>query len=317
MAKDMANRYLGQMEIFSRRGLQNLGDLLSTEPEQLSPSQYEKLARATAAIQARNAISAKRRAELEEEIGRYSEAAGENLGGDVRLAMLGILMERYAKRVPQGSLFEGNDGPDPSRPLTADSGIADGAKIQLLHGYSRPYYFGIDAICDAASENAEQFLQLAARLVSRSETQIIRAKGASLRSAVQHQLLRDRAGEIMKEWDFPQHREVRVLVAGIAKQCIDKSLEPNASLGGGATAIGIPQEEFDKIPSAQPGLARVLQFAIAYNALTVVPNHGTKRRAWCLIELGGVALLNFGLSLRRGGFLERRVDDLVKLAGET
>jgi len=268
--------------------------------------------------QRRNAISAERRSALEAEIDRYVKGAtAEDGGDDVRLAMLDILMERYAKRVPQGSLFEGQEGPEPSRPLTADSGVADGAKIHLLHRHQRPYYFGIDTLCDASSENAEQFLQLAARLVSRSETQLIRARSPSLKSGVQHQLLRERATEMVQQWDFPLHHLIRRLSDRIAAECLEKSLEPNASLGSGATGIGIPQEEFDTIPNAYPDLARVLQFGVAYNAFSLVPEHGTKKRIWCLIELGGVLLLHHGLSLKRGGFLERRVDDLLKMLRET
>lgn len=315
MAKDMAGRYLTQMDVFNRRRLHNLGDLLSTASEPITPSKRERLAQHVEVLQRRHGVSAERRTALEQEIATYLTGAEED-SEDLRLAMLAVLIERYAKRIPQRGLFDESSGEvEPNRPLTADAAVADGARVHLMHQYDRPYYFGIDTLCDASSENAEQFLQLAARLVSQSETQLIRAKAPTLRSGVQHKLLRERAGEMVREWDFPQHQLVRRLADGIAAECVSKSLEGNASLGGGASAFGIPQDEFDAIPDAQPLLARVLQFGVAYNAFVLVPNHGTKKRLWCLIELGGVLLLHHGLTLKRGGFLERRADDLTRLLG--
>jgi hypothetical protein len=317
MAKDMAGRYLSQMDVFNRRRLNSLGDLLSTAAEPIAPGKRRELAQQVQVLQRRYGVSAERRRALEQEISVYL-SAGEEDAEDLHLAMLVILLERYAKRTPQRGLFdESVPDAEPNRPLTADAGVADGARIQLMHRHDRPYYYGIDTLCDASSENAEQFLQLAARLVSQSETQLIRAKAPTLRSSLQHKLLRERAGEMVRDWDFPQHQSVRRLASGIAAECLAKSLEGNASLGGGATAFGIPQQEFDSIPRIDPHLARVLQFGVAYNVFVLVPNHGTKKRLWCLIELGGVLLLHHGLTLRRGGFLERRVDDLLRLLGGT
>lgn len=316
MAKDMASRYLGLMEVFSRRRLHSLADLLSTAGESITSTQREGLARHVTSLQRRHGVSQARRTSLEADVATYLRDADDQ-GEDLHLAMLGILFSRYAKRTPQRDLFEGTPvEPEPNRPLTVDASIADGARIHLLHRYGRPYFYGIDALCDASSENAEHFLQLSARLVSQSETQLVRSKQATLSSALQHSLLRERAGEMLRDWDFPQQHSVLRLADAIARLCIKKSLEANASLGGGASAIGIPQDEFDQIPSLYPELARVLHYGVAYNALILVPNYGTKKRVWCLIELGGTLLLHYGLTLKRGGFLEKRTQDLVRMLGE-
>ena len=317
MAKDMAGRYLRQMDMFSRRGLHRLGDLLSTTSQTISDAKLRQLAQHVDDLQHRYDVSTERRHDLERQTKDYLATTGDD-GDDVRLGILSVLFERYAKRVPQRSLFDKDiDDVEPARPLMVDAGVADGARIHLLHKYDRPYYFGVDTLCDAGSENAEQFLQLAAQLVSQSETQLIRrGNDPVLPSDVQHKLLRERAAQLIREWDFPQCDLVRRLADGIATQCLAKSREGNAPLGGGANGVGIPQDEFDSIPRNNPGLARVIKFGVAYNAFALVPNHRTKNRTWCLIELGGGLLLHHGLTLKRGGFLERRVDDLVHLLAQ-
>lgn len=314
MARDMAGRYLAQMPLFARRRLYDLGDLLATQPERLAASHEAKLKRRIESIQTRLGISAERRASFERDIARYLRQPGAAAeADDVGLAMLSIIMHRYALRIPQAALFEAPQDPEPARPVIPDAGIADGARIHLLQEFDRPYYFGLETVCDAASENAEQFLQLAARLVARAETQLIRGRPPSVRGDAQHKLLRERATEMVRQWDFPHHGRVRRLADWIGEQCVQKSREPNAPLDGGASAVGVLQEEFDRIPERLPALAQLLQFAVAYNVFTLVPQHGTKRRVWCLIELNGVLLLHYGLTLHRGGFLERTVDEIARV----
>ncbi len=311
MAKDMSSRYLRQMDVFNRRGLHNLGNLLSVNPTIPTKAVLDRLSQQVDSTQKKHNISDERRKVLEGEVANYFTGNNaEKFREDVELATIKILLERYSKRIPQRSLFS-DENIEPSRPITVDSGVIDGAQIYLMHKFDRPYYFGIDSICDSSSENAEQFLQLAARLVAHIETQIIRSKAPTIESNVQHKLLREKASKIIQDWDFPQHQIVRKIVNGIADQCIEKSLEPNASLGGGANAFGFLQEEFDSIPRVYPKLAQVLQYGVAYNAFNLVPNYGTKKKKWCLVELGGISILHHGLTTHRGGFLERRVADLA------
>lgn len=314
MAKDMANRYLSQMSLFSKKNLSNLSNLLSTQPPSLSTKEQKQLSNKIDDVRNSLSISETRCSTLLEEVDKYLSTKGDN-SEDIRLAMLRILMFRYTKRTPQRTLFDDeiDIDPDPSRPLSADNTIYDAGRIHLLHEYNRPYYYGIDELCDASSENAEQFLRLAAILVDAIAAQLIRGKPASLDAVIQHKLIRQRATEIIDAWDYPQHQLVRRIVTTIADRCLEVSLSSNAWLGAGANAYGIRQQEFDQIPDKYPDLARVLQFGIAYNAFTVVPRYQCKQQEWCLLELGGMVILHHGLTLKRGGFLEGTARELAKM----
>lgn len=316
MAKDMSGRYLRRMDSFNGRGLTDLGAMLATHPQTLSASKLAQLAKHVDTVQNRTGVSEVRRRNFESAIAKYLSSRAEKLP-DVSLSMLVIMMERYQKRTKsserQFDIFGGTEedqGVEPAKPIRADSGVMEGAEVHLLHKYDRPLYYGIDALCDASSENAEQFLQLASVLVDQLETKLIRGRSITLTSKEQDRLLRQRAAEIVKRWDFPNASGVRDLTEGIATECLAKSLEPNAPLKGGASAVGVPQVEFETIPEIYPHLAQVLQYSVAYNAIDLVQGYGTKRKLWCLLELGGALRLKYGLTLTRGGFIERDASHL-------
>ena len=310
MAADMASRYLAQMPTFGRRRLNSLADLLATDPEPITGARLVELRTHVTDLRRRYGITERRHADFESRVRRHLRNAVD-ASEDLELAMLSILYERYARRTRGGSLFGDAVDPDPRRPILVDGSVADGARIQLHHKYGRPYYFGIETLSDASSENAEQFLRLSARLVAQLETRLIRRTGsATLKSREQHKLLVERATELVHDWDFPESSLVRRLAERIARDCRARTLEGSAPLGAGANAVGVPQEEFNILVEKDIRLARVLKFGVAYNAFSVLPNHGTKNRAWCLIELGGVTIVRFGLTLKRGGFVERRAIDL-------
>lgn len=316
MAKDMADRYLRLMEIFTRSGVTSLSSILEAAPETLTASKFRELKRKVDRVQDELKISPRVRKELEAEVRSYAAGAEGDAGEDVQLAMVRILMHRYARRLPQVGLFESVAEIEPSRPVKANSDIAEGARIHLMHEFDRPYYFGLDCLCDGSSENAEQFLQLAGRLVTLSETRIIRSHPHTLPAALQHKELRAKASETIAAWRFPERRAVGLLVEGIAAACLVKAMEPNASLGAGPNAFGIPQEAFETLPLSHPRLAEVLKFAVGYNAIGIKQRHSTKHTLWALIELGGMAIMKTGLGFRKGNFIEAKADDLGKLLRE-
>lgn len=312
MARDMAERYLQKHPLLGPRKLVDFGSLLSEESESISEARIVELAKHVDATQKRLKITDNRRGELEAIIEAYRKGESQ-VSEDIRLAMLAILMHRYSNRTKgQTNLF--GDDPEPSRPLAANPGVHESARLHLLHRYERPFYFGADDLCDSSSENAELFLQLSAILVDTVATQVIRSKPAILEASTQHRLLRDRARRIIDAWSFPYFEKVRKLVTTLATKCVETSLQPNGWLT--PNSYGILQSEFDTLASASPETARVLQFAVAYNALLVVPRYDCKGKEWCLLEMGGPVCLAHGLTLKRGGFLEGTVAELAAILEE-
>ncbi len=137
MAKDIANRYIRQMPLFSSRGLGNFSDLLSTESESLPASKRKSLASSIDNTQRELLISDARREALLIEINQYA-SSNKKVSEDVRLAMLSILMHRYSGRTGQRSLFASDADPDPDKPLIANHAVFDAGRIHLLHNYDLP-----------------------------------------------------------------------------------------------------------------------------------------------------------------------------------
>lgn len=307
LAKDMASRYLRRMPLLNDKGLTVLGNVLPAADVGITEGRLRYLAAKVDSAQAQLRVSPSMKNGYERQIREYWGDKTQ-LPNEIALAMLLVMMHRSEVRRPKAgrSLFDAEERDEVeselSRPVAANDAVYEAATFQLFHSYERPYYYGIDAICDAGSENAEQFLRLAAELVEAVVTQLARSKPPSLSPMTQHKLLRETAHRIMEKWSFPQDSAVRRLVTRIADECLSKSLEPNGAVI--ANAFGIPQAEFDALPKGDPIVARILQFAVAYNAITLVPNHNCQNEVWCLLELGGIALLKHGLTLKRGGFIK-------------
>jgi hypothetical protein len=316
MAADMADRYLRRVQPLHDRDYDSFGRLLLEEPPTLTRGRLEELRRVVDRDQRKLAVADARRAEVERLVDDYASGSkSADTGIDVRLAMVRVLLHRYANRVSglTPELFDTND-PDPRTPLKADSSVAEAARLHLRTQFERPFHYGLDDLCDASNENAELFLQMAGALVARMETRAIRNLNPALPPDQQESALRAKARRIIDEWSFPFVARIRRMVDRIADECHSISMQPNARLGSGANAVGVPESEMETLLGGDSEFSSVLKFAVAYGAIIAVRNYRQGGRYWCLLELPGPVCLAYGLTLKRGGFLERRVDDLIELA---
>ncbi|MGR3506327.1 MAG: hypothetical protein ACU0B7_10705 [Paracoccaceae bacterium] len=316
MALDMANRYLPLVQPLKNRGALNFQALLPNEAGKLSDGRLREIEVQVDKDQKKLEVSPSRREDFEELVDEYLRGANTHEGSpEIRLAMVRILMHRYANRIQHmtPSLFEEFD-PDPKIPIKVNSGVLEGARVHLHHSYQRPLWYGVDDLCDASNENAETFLQLAGALVARMETLAIKKRSADLDAATQESALVGKATTIMSGWSFAYAARVRKMVDAIARECREVSMSPNARLGGGANAIAVPEIEMDQLLQDQEELADILKHALANGAISVRRNYGQGGKLWCLIELSGIVCIVYGLTLKRGGFLEKRITFLREVS---
>lgn len=316
VAQQLCKRYLAQIPVMQTRGATDIRQMLEEHLEDITQAQRKGAdALLDQAVKASNLPAAWVK-DIKQQVEEFlADRAVRGAEAEVvGRAMAAILVSRQAKKQPQSSMFDDESDADLEdhivRPVSA---VEHGARIHLWHRAEVPYLYGFEDLADLANENTERFLDFAGQLVNLLLTRVIRSAEAKLSPHQQFNALRTHAKAMVDGWNFPEADLVRRLVKGIAEECVTKSRESNASLGGGASAFGIPMAEYDRITQDQPDLARVLQFGSAYNVVSLVPDSRAKNKDWCLIELSGPVLLLHGLTLQRGGFLERRVSDLMKL----
>lgn len=310
VAADIANRYFATVPTFSGHSVKHLEQALDTHVPNLPPSAIDQLEKEITKLSKEGKFSTARVDSLLNRVPR-NVSKGEQLG------VMRILLNREINNTPQLELLSTEPVPDEEieDKGTIQSSLLEGARIQLMHDFKRPYYFGINKLADASNANIEQFISLTGPLVDHLITKIIRHKPAEVLPIAQHQALQARAVELMNNWDFPYHENVRNLVAWISKRCLEKTLLSYAPLSDGANAFGVPQEDMDIALKKYERLAKTLHFAFAYKALVMVPYYKCKNKRWCLLELGGVPILASGLTLSKGGFIEGTVSELDSQIG--
>ena len=311
IVRDIGSRYIQRIPEFAKRSYKSLDVMLDKDPVSLPPAQIKQLKQSVEKFAKESRLSPATISALKERI-------PEKTPEDESLAVLRILLQRASNRNPQISFLDEPHSQEEPQVETKSirKSLVDGSKIRLMHEFNRPYYYGMDMLAEASNYNIEQFINLSGGLVDELLAKTIRGKKAELSPKSQHEALISQAHRIMDEWDFPYHSIVKILIHAIAARCKEKTLLLNAPLDEGANAIGIPQDEMDRVLERSERLTRVLHFAFAYKALVFVPQYKCKNKVWCLLELGAIPCIANGLRLNRGGFIEDSLTGLQSVIGE-
>lgn len=313
-AEAVSRRYIRHLPDLTRHGVRSLNGL--KEKVEPTPQQVEQVTALPERTARELAIPRLQLEQIRERVYAFV-ARKEDLDLQVVApAMMNILLHRQARHnrgQPQRGLFGSDESMAEPASVEPDLDIAAGAQVHLWHNFGVPYLAGFDTLADLGTENVETFLQLAWQLVRLLETQAVRSDHPeSLTVKQQHDVLQKEAKHIVKAWSFPHATDVRKLSHEIAQVCKDRSLRPNAPLGGGANAIGVEQSEFlDVIHDRK--LADALFYGMAYSGFTLIPDRKAKGKIWSLIELGGPLIAYHGLTTRRGGFVELKLSDVSQM----
>lgn len=310
-AEAVSSRYMRHLPDLTRHGVTSLNSLkLKVEP---SPQQLEEVSGLPERAARELAIPRPQLEQIRDRVYTFLARKPELNLEVVAPAMMNILLHRQARHnrtQTQRALFGSDESMAEPAAVEPDMDIAAGAQVHLWHHYRVPFLAGFDTVADLGTENVETFLQLAWQLVRLLETQAVRGEDPERMTVKQqHDVLQKEARHIVEAWSFPHATDVRRLAHRIAEVCLERSLQPNAPLGGGANAIGIERSDFKGIVDDRK-LADALFYGMAYSAFTLIPDRKAKGKVWSLIELGGPMIAYHGLTTRRGGFVEVKLSDV-------
>ena len=313
-AEAVSSRYMRHLPDLTRHGVTSLNSLkLKVEP---TPQQVEEVSGLPERVARELAIPRPQLEQIRDRVYTFLARKPDLNLQVMSPAMMNILLHRQARHnrtQTQRALFGGDESMAEPAAVEPDMEIAAGAQVHLWHHYGVPFFAGFDTVADLGTENVETFLQLAWQLVRLLETQAVRGEDPERMTVKQqHDVLQKEARHIVEAWSFPHAMDVRCLAHRIAEVCLERSLRPNAPLGGGANAIGIERSDFKGVVGDRK-LADALFYGMAYSAFTLIPDRRAMGKVWSLIELGGPMIAYHGLTTRRGGFVEMKLSNVSEM----
>lgn len=202
-------------------------------------------------------------------------------------------------------------------------GVEKAAEHFVRMEANAPVYFGRETLGQVASNNVEQYLEIAGELFEE-----ISAKAGSLRNtptplsatrqdALIRQVARGRWEQLVRR--VPRGYEARRLLEAIGAFCKQQTFRPTAPYAPGVTGIAITMADraqlidrpAEKIRSFLP-LRDVLTSLVAQNLLVPRVDHQNNGRTYVVFYLNRLFCVHFGLPLGYGGWRHKSLSTLLR-----
>jgi hypothetical protein len=258
---------------------------------------------------------------------RFKEwiAGAETLHGynaALRWRELEVLVTRDRDRT-QGSLF--------AEPLTtaeakerSSSGIREAASVAMAKELKLPYYAGPDKIPKMGSRNVEQFLALCGDLFAEIQAEItlqrkLKPKLSALR---QDRICRRASQRFWREIPrrVPHGNLVQRFVLAVVRIAEAENPRPTVPYPPGVTGTAmllVDRERLlnDKKRETIPGaneLLSALSSAISFNVVNAELDRSVKNKPVMVIYLNRLLCPHFWLPLGRGGYREKKLEEMAR-----
>ena len=241
--------------------------------------------------------------------------------GAVRWREVEIIIQRQRSK-PIQELFDLPLEEERSeRDLTGS--VREAAELLLSREFDLPYYAGPDAIAKLGSQNIDQFLALCGDLFEEMLASTTLARSPYLSASRQHKIIVESSERMWREIPrrVPHGRDVQRLLAGVLTLAQRETYRPTAPYSPGVTGTALKMRDRQLLLDPQvreslPGGARLfdaLGAAIAFNIFSAEVDRPVKGDRFMVLNINRLLLPRAWLPLGRGGFRDRRLEDLARL----
>ncbi len=238
----------------------------------------------------------------------------------VRWRLTQVLVARDLQRAQASFEFDALTGDEFEKRAR---GVEKAAEHFVRREAGAPIYFGREALGQSASNNVEQYLEIAGEMFEEisakvgSQRETPTPLSATRQDALLRQVARSRWDQLVRR--MPRGYEARRLLEAIGTFCQQQTFRPTAPYAPGVTGVAITMADRAQLIDRPDGEIRpfiplrdVLTSLVAQNLLVPRVDHQNNGRTYVVFYLNRLLCVHFDLPLGYGGWRHKPLSSLVR-----